>query len=189
MVDCTVAIPGRWELLLADVFPQGRADGGLCSFARKGFGDSDADLYSQGDDQNGKGQAGRRECGRQGKPEQEDEALFYLFKPSPLIVAGLTLCIDIATATGVAQLSIQQLLTLLPGRQSGHRVPRDGFAAVCCPMRNGRGRSGTDERHFILLCCLHLARPRRMGSTSILGRHCDDPGTRRSPCEEALDHR
>jgi hypothetical protein len=32
--------------LLAALFPHRRADQGLCSFARKGFGESDADLCS-----------------------------------------------------------------------------------------------------------------------------------------------
>ncbi len=42
------------------------------------------------------------------KAEQEDEAMIYLLKPSPLFVAGPTLGIAIATATVVAKLRIKQ---------------------------------------------------------------------------------
>ena len=38
------------------------------------------------------------------KAERDDEAMDYLLKPSPLFVAGLTLCLAIATATAVAKM-------------------------------------------------------------------------------------
>ena len=40
--------------------------------------------------------------------ERDDEAMDYLLKPSPLIVAGLTLGVAIAKATAVAKLRIKQ---------------------------------------------------------------------------------
>jgi hypothetical protein len=44
--------------------------------------------------------------------ERDDEAMDYLLKPSPLIVAGLTLCVAFATATAVAKLRIKQFLAI-----------------------------------------------------------------------------
>jgi hypothetical protein len=42
------------------------------------------------------------------KAEQDDEATIYLLKPSPLIVAGLTLGSAIGKATAVAKIRIKQ---------------------------------------------------------------------------------
>ena len=42
------------------------------------------------------------------KAERDDEAMDYLLKPSPIIVAGLTLAVAIATATAVAKIRIKQ---------------------------------------------------------------------------------
>ena len=53
---------------------------------------------------------GRRLKGKavgKAKAEQDDEATIYLLKPSPLIVAGLTLGVAIATATAVAKIRIK----------------------------------------------------------------------------------
>jgi hypothetical protein len=55
---------------------------------------------------------GDGEGGRQGEAEQDDEAMDYLLKPSPLFVAGLTLGIAIAKATAVAKLRIKQFLAI-----------------------------------------------------------------------------
>lgn len=44
--------------------------------------------------------------------EQDDEAMDYLLKPSPLIVAGLTLGVAIAKATAVAKITIKQFLAI-----------------------------------------------------------------------------
>ena len=46
------------------------------------------------------------------KAEHDDEAMDYLWKPSPLFVAGLTLGIAIATATAVAKIRIKQFLAI-----------------------------------------------------------------------------
>jgi hypothetical protein len=46
------------------------------------------------------------------KAEHDDEAMDYLWKPSPPFVAGLTLGIAIAKATAVAKLRIKQFLAI-----------------------------------------------------------------------------
>jgi len=46
------------------------------------------------------------------KAEHDDEAMDYLWKPSPLFVAGLTLGIAIATAIAVAKIRIKQFLAI-----------------------------------------------------------------------------
>ena len=43
-------------------------------------------------------------CEGKADAEHDDEAMTYLLKPSPLFVAGLTLCLAIATATAVAKM-------------------------------------------------------------------------------------
>ncbi|MFN6107577.1 MAG: hypothetical protein ACK5EA_24415, partial [Planctomycetaceae bacterium] len=55
---------------------------------------------------------GDGEGGRQGEAEQDDEAMDYLLKPSPLFVAGLTLGIASAKATAVAKITIKQFLAI-----------------------------------------------------------------------------
>ena len=48
----------------------------------------------------------------------------YLLKPSPLIVAGLTMCVAFATATAVAKLRIKQFLA----------IPMAGKVVAPCPV-------------------------------------------------------
>jgi len=79
-------------------------------------------VCSQGDDQNGEGQAGRREGVGKAKAEQDDVAMDYLLKPSPLFVAGLTL--GVATATVVAKIRIKQFWA----------IPLAGKVVAPCPV-------------------------------------------------------
>ncbi len=46
--------------------------------------------------------------------EHDSEAMIYLLKPLPMTVAGLTLCVAIASATVVAELTIKQFLAIPP---------------------------------------------------------------------------
>jgi hypothetical protein len=58
------------------------------------------------------------------KAELDDEAMDYLLKPSPMIVAGLTPCVVTAKATAVAKLKIKQLLA----------IPLTAKVVAPCPM-------------------------------------------------------
>jgi hypothetical protein len=71
----------------------------------------------------------------------------YLLKPSPIIVAGLTLCVADAKATAVArgccfslpaERQNQTILGDSLGRQGGRPLFRDGYATVSFLMRRGR---------------------------------------------------
>jgi hypothetical protein len=87
----------------------------LCSFARKGFGESDADLCSFARSaMTGKAKVrhGDGEGVGKAKAEQDDEAMDYLWKPSLPFVAGLTLGVAIAKATAVAKIRIKQFLAI-----------------------------------------------------------------------------
>ena len=68
----------------------------LCSFARSAIA------------RKRNGQAERLGGVGKAKAERDDEAMDYLWKPSPPFVAGLTLCVADAKATLVAELKIKQ---------------------------------------------------------------------------------
>jgi hypothetical protein len=84
----------------------------LCSFARRAMTRKCED------------QQWRRECFGEAKAEQDDEAMDNLLKPSPLFVAGLTLCVAFARATAVAKIRIKQFLA----------IPLAGEVVAPCPV-------------------------------------------------------
>jgi hypothetical protein len=67
---------------------------------------------------------GDREAVGRAKAERDDEAMDYLWKPSPLIVAGLTLGVADAKATAVAKIRIKQFLA----------IPLTGKVVAPCPV-------------------------------------------------------
>lgn len=84
--------------MLASGRAKSQAD--LCSFARRAMAGK---AKVRQDDGKAVGRA---------KAEQDDEAMDYLLKPSPLFVAGLTLGVAIAKATAVAKIRIKQFLAI-----------------------------------------------------------------------------
>ena len=99
-------------LVCSQTVCQSVGSAGLCSFARNA-------MTGKAKVRHGDGKAvGRAEA------ERDDEAMDYLFKPSLLFVAGLTLGVAIAKATAVAKLRIKQFWA----------IPLAGKVVALCPM-------------------------------------------------------
>lgn len=77
------------------------------------------------------------------KAERVDEAMDYLLKPSPLIVAGLTLGIAIAKATAVAKIRIKQFWAIPLAREVFGPCP---LMAMPCFFSYAKGSADAHAR-------------------------------------------